>query len=314
MKTVTYNGGTYPCPLSELFVRHTDDERETMRHYTAAVGNRVLVPVRLYHDTTLGKPNCVLDGEGRLEIAAELGLAKVPFVDEGKLTSEEAFERAKVFNDARRQDTPEAVRKRRIERVAEKRAAGKSLQTIADEEGVSKAQIRRDINCAPPGTVEPEEVVGKDGKTRTAKPSRNGTAPHAEDEGHQPAGVLASAGSADECRQAVEQMHRELARFQERLSGLMAGDFAQKVKDTAHAHDFKLWTDGELQGGQAWGSVRYGVAKYTADPLESLFAFMGTLKVVFDRERTRPAAGAERGEDEDPFEAGKELRGDDYEF
>lgn len=141
-----------------------------------------------------------------------------------------------------------------------------------------------------------------------------GEGPPPDDDGHQSNGVLASGGSADECRQSVEQMHRELARFQERLSGLMAGEFAAKVKETANSHDFKLWTDGELQGGQAWGSVRYGVAKYTADPLESLFAFMGTLKVVFDRERTRPAAGAERGDDEDPFEAGKELRDDDIEF
>jgi hypothetical protein len=53
-----------------------------------------------------------------------------------------------------KQDDPEAVRKRRIERVAAAKASGKSERAIAEAEGVSKTQVRRDLADAqvvPPG-------------------------------------------------------------------------------------------------------------------------------------------------------------------
>ena len=55
--------------------------------------------------------------------------------------------------------TPEeqrAAAAARKDRVAEKRAAGKSLRQIAEEECVSEVQIRRDVECsgAPPGAPE----------------------------------------------------------------------------------------------------------------------------------------------------------------
>jgi hypothetical protein len=53
-----------------------------------------------------------------------------------------------------------------VERVAEKRAAGKSLRTIAEEEGVSDTQIRSDIKeaGANPFAPAPGKVTGRDGK------------------------------------------------------------------------------------------------------------------------------------------------------
>jgi hypothetical protein len=191
MKTITYDGVTYHCTLTDRFRRHTDAERDAMRESIMADGVGVRHPIRVYRDTTLGLPNCVLDGEGRLEIVAACGYGGAPFHDEGELTTDEAYELAKVDNDHRRQDDPEAVRKRRVERVAVKRSEGKSLQVIADEEQVSKSQVRRDIEEAksqpveesehrtvpPPAQLNPKKVVGKDGKTRTATPKKSAAPP-----------------------------------------------------------------------------------------------------------------------------------------
>ena len=68
--------------------------------------NGVLNTVRLYYDTTLNLPNCVLDGEGRLGLAAELDLDRVPLHDQGRLTTEEAYYLALTLNDARRLTIP----------------------------------------------------------------------------------------------------------------------------------------------------------------------------------------------------------------
>lgn len=174
MKTICVNGVVYHCPLSARFRRHTDAEREAMRETAAAGG--IEYAVKLYYDTTLNLPNCILDGEGRAEIALSCGV-RLPTVHVGELTTEQAYTRALGMNDARRHEDPEAIRQRRrerIERVAEKRREGKSIRTIAEEEEVSKSQIERDLEEAkstvPPGTVEPESgtVIGKDGKERPA--------------------------------------------------------------------------------------------------------------------------------------------------
>lgn len=172
MKTIEYGGCFYLCPLSDRFRRHSADERERMDG-----SGDIEYPVLIYTDTTLEideNERCVLDGEGRLETAARTG-RPVEFRDVGELTTDEAFERAKALNDARRHDDPESIRKRRaerIERVAEKRAEGKSLRTIAEEEGVSRQTVLNDLDESGvnPLTPEaPEKVTGKDGRQQAAK-------------------------------------------------------------------------------------------------------------------------------------------------
>ncbi len=81
-------------------------------------------------------------------------------------------------NDKRRHETSEE-KQARIGRTAQARADGKSLRQIADEEGVSASQTRRDLedakSTAPPhGAVGAEngKIIGKDGKTRPASPMR----------------------------------------------------------------------------------------------------------------------------------------------
>jgi hypothetical protein len=180
LKTIVYRGITYTCPLSTRFRRHTDDELEAIRSTAKQYGIRNAI--RIYTDTTAdpqGHPidNCVLDGEGRLTIASELNLEFVEMVHEELMTTEEAYELAKVDNDARRQDDPEEIRKRRVERVVESRSKGESLRTIADKENVSVIQIQRDLKTGEKSgkTKEketPKQVKGKDGREQKAKKTK----------------------------------------------------------------------------------------------------------------------------------------------
>jgi hypothetical protein len=111
MKTVTYQGKTYPCPLSPRFRRHDEAERERMDE-----SGDIEYPVLLYRDTDLELDNCVMDGEGRLETAARTGAA-LKFEHRGGLTTDAAYKRAVALNDARRHDDPESIRQRRADRV-----------------------------------------------------------------------------------------------------------------------------------------------------------------------------------------------------
>ena len=92
--TITYRGVVFTCALSSRFRRHTADELEAIRSTAKVHGIRT--PLRIYRDTTLELDNCVLDGEGRLTIAAELGLEKVVMLNEPSMTTEAAYELAKV--------------------------------------------------------------------------------------------------------------------------------------------------------------------------------------------------------------------------
>ena len=121
----------------------------------------------------------VLDGHHRLEICAELGITDFPHVSRIGMNEEEKIEHIIALNSARRHLTLEdmmAARKERIVRVEQAREQGKSLRAIAEEEGVSLAQVRRDVTGVPPGTP----VTGKDGKQYPAKKQvslYNATAP-----------------------------------------------------------------------------------------------------------------------------------------
>ncbi len=121
----------------------------------------------------------VMDGQHRLKIASELGLDFVPFQIHAGLDDASKQELAVALNIERRQltqDEQQVERQKRIDRVAESRREGKSLRTIADEEGVSHPQIIADLREATGKglPVEPEtgRVQGRDGKSR---PARKGT-------------------------------------------------------------------------------------------------------------------------------------------
>jgi hypothetical protein len=120
----------------------------------------------------------VLDGWQRLraclETATDPDFTTLP---EGR----DADEFVEAMNDDRRKtESAQAIQKRayaRRMRVAERRQKVESLRTIAEEEGVSKATVERDLEVAstvPGGTVEPVggKVLGADNKLRDAPPPK----------------------------------------------------------------------------------------------------------------------------------------------
>jgi len=110
-------------------------------------------------------PGLLIDGRNRW-LACEL-VRRVPETIEVNFETEEdiiAYIEAK--NDHKRHLTPEeeeSNRQERIGRVVQARTEQKSLRTIAEQEGVSVAQVRRDLSAVPGGT--PATVTGRDGKT-----------------------------------------------------------------------------------------------------------------------------------------------------
>ncbi len=177
---IAFHGLQLHCPFSSHFRRHTPTELSVMEATIREYGIRE--PIRIYTDTTLNKENCVGDGEGRLTLAVKLGLAfeAVRFEDFGEMTTQEAYEGiALVHNDGRRQDTEDAVEKRRRE-VEEKHnrehevirlrdVEKKTFREIGEKLKISHTQAQNDYKDAhavgkglPTGQA--ETVTGRDGK------------------------------------------------------------------------------------------------------------------------------------------------------
>jgi hypothetical protein len=83
-----------------------------------------------------------------------------------------------IMNEARRHDTPEELARlaeKRQARVIASRQDGKSIRTIAEEEGVSRQTVQNDLDRAGVKGLTPEpaegKVTGKDGKQYTASQS-----------------------------------------------------------------------------------------------------------------------------------------------
>ncbi len=159
----------YPFhPLCEQYPMMPDDEFTLLVADMKASGYDQRFPIFLFD----GK---ILDGRTKY-LAAKQAKVEPVFKNLPKDTDLEAFvERA---NEHRRHLTPEwitAKRKERVARVAEKKTEGKSNRVIAEEEGVSEGQVRRDLETHSTASggdaVEPPEgkVTGKDGKKRDAK-------------------------------------------------------------------------------------------------------------------------------------------------
>jgi hypothetical protein len=116
----------------------------------------------------------ILDGwqiyQGCLETGKEPEFQELP-----AHVPAEAF--IEIVNDARRHETPEMVDRRveeRRQRIVQSRSQGKSTRTIAEEEGISQMQVRRDLKASGETGVSPdqERVAGRDGKSyAAARPS-----------------------------------------------------------------------------------------------------------------------------------------------
>lgn len=170
---MTVHAGQHASALRPL--QHA--EREELRQSIEAHG--VQVPIIVDQNGT------IIDGHHRWAIAAEMGL-HCPVLVHDVDDDEEAAEIARTVNVARRHIDPATwatlVADHR-QRVASLRAEGRSLQQIADEVGVSRTQVRKDITTTEVCTgahLAPTTVTGADGKTYPA--ARPTPAPVVDDE------------------------------------------------------------------------------------------------------------------------------------
>lgn len=141
--TVRLGSTTYRLPFADLFRPHTSSELARLDASIARHGVRQ----RVLTATIAGiGQRCVIDGIGRLTIAAKRGLS-VPVQDLGPQLLDLCRELALTLNADRRHLTLEeqqAARASRIERVVEATEAGRSTREIAAAEGVSQMQVLRD--------------------------------------------------------------------------------------------------------------------------------------------------------------------------
>lgn len=153
-----------------------DDEQNASLGHAIMEDGRVKEPVVGWKEKSNGHVT-VIDGAHRCLWAERHGFDKdkVPVRYESFATEEEAIDECRRLNLARRHLTGQQLeqeRRKRIEKVAELRAEGKSIRTIAETAGVSRATVERDLKKAPTvtgGDTEqtPKKVTGKDGKSRS---------------------------------------------------------------------------------------------------------------------------------------------------
>jgi hypothetical protein len=168
----------------------------------------------------------ILDGRNRWIASCHANVK--PKLVEFKGTEDEARLFVQTANEERRHLSPEWLKARRDERVgrvAEKRKEGKSLRTIAEEEGVSKSQIERDLDEAkstvPGGTVEPADgkVKGRDGKERPAKKADPDESPTDAEDTPIPEKALPAFAAAKDIEAVCRDLDALLKRVEELAKG-----------------------------------------------------------------------------------------------
>lgn len=169
---VTYCGVDHQLPFHRLLRSLHAHERSELEASVKRLG--IQHPVLTFASEEYG-PDCVIDGANRLSLAADLK-RDVRIVDL-PIDDEDVKQLALDLNECRRQLTPQELsqaRRERIARVVAARGDGENLLAIAEAEEMSEKQIREDLkrSTAEGSAVDPEKVNGRDGKTRTAKPTK----------------------------------------------------------------------------------------------------------------------------------------------
>lgn len=125
-------------------------------------------------------------------------------------------------------------------------------------------------------------------------------------------GVVVEMVTPEQCKIALTAVTKSVKRVREYLSGVMASPFADDLRAflaQSYPPPCPLQPTGEDLKGGAWGSVAFRVREYTTDELDRFAAFVGTLKVFFDRQGAKAVEVPEEDGD-DPWELGRELRDD----
>ncbi len=176
----------------------------------------------------------ILDGRNRHAVALKTGV--VPEFVEFAGTDDEARAFVEMANERRRHANHEEKVEYRRRRIVAAREAGKSLRAIAETEGISHTQVRKDLEdagVAPPAAG--ATVIGTDGRPHAA--ARTPRAPKEVD---------AAAPLADETGAAVPERLRDeyadpwLAEGVDAITKLL-GDFRKLglsagAKKRAHLH------------------------------------------------------------------------------
>lgn len=124
----------------------------------------VLVPV------AMDQHGRIIDGHHRSQIADEMGV-DYPIITHDIESELDVEELARTLNMDRRHLEPE----QRRELVAHLRSEGHSYRAIGEALNVGLGTVHRDAATVPSGTVQPDRIVGRDGKSRPAvMPDRNG--------------------------------------------------------------------------------------------------------------------------------------------
>lgn len=124
-------------PVTENYPLVEGNAREEMLEDLLKHG--LIVPIVLWQ----GK---IIDGRNREILCEEAGIEKKYTTWEGK--EEDLQDYVESLNEHRRHLTYDQLknrREKRIARIVDKRAAGKSLRQIAEEEGISHEQVRQDL-------------------------------------------------------------------------------------------------------------------------------------------------------------------------
>jgi len=117
----------------------------------------VLVPI------AMDQHGRIIDGHHRSRIADEMGV-DYQVITHDIANDADAEELARTLNMDRRHLEPE----QRRELVAHLRGEGHSYRAIGEALGVSKDTVQRDASTVSDETVEPDRIVGRDGKSRPA--------------------------------------------------------------------------------------------------------------------------------------------------
>jgi hypothetical protein len=202
--TITIGKRTFTMLFPDLLRPLTDREYQDLKNSIRKSGVQVAIVVD-EHDG-------IIDGGNRAMIAAELQIRNVPTDIRKHLTQQQKIELALTLNGDRRH-LSKSERKQLIEdrkkRIAEARAKGASIRTIAQQEGIDPKQVQRDLNAVKQSGVDmstpevPDTVVGRDGKEYPAV--RPGIAQEEDDAAEEPEDPVSDEDDTAPVEQAIVQ-------------------------------------------------------------------------------------------------------------
>lgn len=178
-KVIMIGDRKFHIPFVDL-IPYDDAQMAELKRSIEEMGG-VQEPIVCWKEKHKKGEDVVVEGAHRTISVSELGLGKIPM----RLVSFKSEAEAKDYciraNVDRRQLTvaqQQEYRQDRIQRVADQRAEGKSIRTIAEEEGISKSQVEKDLKAAEDKGLDTKptngKVLGADGRTQPAK-KRNKT-------------------------------------------------------------------------------------------------------------------------------------------